>query len=528
MKAGSLQVRILGAVMLGLFCGALGLVLGGADSGADIVTSSAVDAKVRIHPSAGSVPAGEEISLRAEASRVRTAELRWSVDNLEGGSPSVGMIVGEGASVSYRAPASSGAHLIAAWPQGDEERRGSTVIQVTSSKASGESRGSAGPGETHPAATMERGGTKVNSNLGLGGQAGCVPAPASSLMFDVKEPKFGAVGDGRTNDTAAIQRAVNAAAGTGGTVRVPGGTYLIDAVTSILLKSNLTFSMAPDAVLKAIPNGATNYAILKVLNADHVNILGGVLLGDRAEHLGTEGEWGHGVMLNKAKHVFIEGVTVKECWGDGFDVLFSSDVTVCSVVADHNRRQGMSITSVDGMVVRNSVFSNTSGTLPEDGIDIEPNRGERVNDVLITGCTLSGNGGYGLEIGVPISHTGYSWITGVVADGNTCIRNGNRTLSTSGRAGIEISNTSGHRITRNVCTDNQGYGILLRNKADRLTVEGNTIRNNAEDGILQYLCRDNVITGNTVTGNGGRDIHASDSSGGRVEGNTVSAPQQQR
>ena len=52
-------------------------------------------------------------------------------------------------------------------------------------------------------------------------------------VFDVRA--FGARGDGRTKDTAAIQRAVDAAheAG-GGTVEVPAGTYLSG---SIFLKS---------------------------------------------------------------------------------------------------------------------------------------------------------------------------------------------------------------------------------------------------------------------------------------------------
>src|SRR5687768_8447630 len=59
---------------------------------------------------------------------------------------------------------------------------------------------------------------------------------ASSVFRNVRE--FGAKGDGKTLDTAAINRAIEAtAASGGGTVYFPAGTYLS---FSIRLKSNIT------------------------------------------------------------------------------------------------------------------------------------------------------------------------------------------------------------------------------------------------------------------------------------------------
>ncbi|MEG3185255.1 glycosyl hydrolase family 28-related protein, partial [Lysobacter erysipheiresistens] len=46
----------------------------------------------------------------------------------------------------------------------------------------------------------------------------------------------GARGNGRTDDTAAFQRAINALPSTGGTVVVPDGTYMIDAVRKVRLR----------------------------------------------------------------------------------------------------------------------------------------------------------------------------------------------------------------------------------------------------------------------------------------------------
>ena len=73
-------------------------------------------------------------------------------------------------------------------------------------------------------------------------------APALALAQTHDITQFGAVADGRTLNTAAIQRAIDecAAAG-GGEVRVPPGVFVTG---SLLLKSNLTLRLMPGAVLQ--------------------------------------------------------------------------------------------------------------------------------------------------------------------------------------------------------------------------------------------------------------------------------------
>ena len=44
------------------------------------------------------------------------------------------------------------------------------------------------------------------------------------------------------------------------------------------------------------------------------------------------------------------------------------------VTADNNRRQGLSIVEADGVLVTDSIFSNTHGTRPSAGIDLEPDQ----------------------------------------------------------------------------------------------------------------------------------------------------------
>ena len=81
--------------------------------------------------------------------------------------------------------------------------------------------------------------------------AGLPCGAAQAVPFhSVKD--YGAVGDGTTKDTAAIRKAISAAAGAGGgTVYFPAGQYLTG---SIHLQSNITLNLDAGAVLKFSQN----------------------------------------------------------------------------------------------------------------------------------------------------------------------------------------------------------------------------------------------------------------------------------
>ena len=161
---------------------------------------------------------------------------------------------------------------------------------------------------------------------------GCAEAPGSPLVINVKDQ--GAKGDGRTNDTAAIQLVIDEIAGTGGTVFVPNGTYMIEAVGEkrLTLKSDMTLKLSKGATLKAIPNNSEHYSVLAISGVSNVTVVGGTLEGERKEHRGKSGEWGMGIFIDRgAKHITISGVTSKNMWGDGFYVQGATDVKFCSV-----------------------------------------------------------------------------------------------------------------------------------------------------------------------------------------------------
>ena len=164
----------------------------------------------------------------------------------------------------------------------------------------------------------------------------------SPLVVNVRDK--GAKGDGRTDDTEAIQAAIDEVGGTGGTVLVPQGAYMVDAVKKkrrLALKSDMTLKLAKDAVLKAIANNSRKYSVLSISDVSNVTVVGGTLEGDRTEHKGKAGEAGMGIRIdNGAKRVTISGVTSRKMWGDGFYVEGAKDTKFCGVIADNNHRPG--------------------------------------------------------------------------------------------------------------------------------------------------------------------------------------------
>jgi hypothetical protein len=77
-------------------------------------------------------------------------------------------------------------------------------------------------------ALLTRGGSLVVgagvTGAAAGRYASAEPAPQVESVFDVR--RFGAAGDGRTDDTAAVQNALDSARATGGIVFFPAGIYL--------------------------------------------------------------------------------------------------------------------------------------------------------------------------------------------------------------------------------------------------------------------------------------------------------------
>jgi hypothetical protein len=307
--------------------------------------------------------------------------------------------------------------------------------------------------------------------------------PAGARAKDVVDVRaFGAKGDGKTDDTAAMQAALDA--GAGRTVVVPRGTYLVLADGhrdggrgGLVPRSGTRLVLAPDAVLKAKPTRSSDYIVVRLEGVSHVVIKGGTIQGDRDTHLGRDGEWGFGVGIFGASDVLLEDLTVRDCWGDGVFIeegqpgfsVMPRRITLRRVRATNNRRQGLSILGVEGLTVVDSIFERTAGTPPSAGVDIEPDgAGHRVSNVTFRNCIFRNNAGCGF---VASATTGDD-VAGLRVLGGTAAGNG--------WEGIMFNNTTGGGLVSGVAVRGNGAsGVFLRNAA-RVTIAGNVIEANSQ------------------------------------------------
>lgn len=85
----------------------------------------------------------------------------------------------------------------------------------------------------------------------------------------------------------------------------------------------------------------------------------------------------------------------------------SSDVRIENCILDHGRRQGISITSADSVTIRNCVITNVKGTAPEYAIDVEPNKDESVDNIVISDVDVNNcQGGFLVYGKAPNAHVG--------------------------------------------------------------------------------------------------------------------------
>jgi polygalacturonase len=147
--------------------------------------------------------------------------------------------------------------------------------------------------------------------------------PVSAADHDVRQ--YGAAGDGVAKDTAAIQRAIDAAARAGGgTVVLPAGRYLsgtlrLRSFVTLHLDNGATLLASPDAAdfepyeplsFTSVSDHETTYfrhALILGENVRNIAITGqGIVDGNRAKRGGPKT-----IAIKLCQHVAIRGITVQ-------------------------------------------------------------------------------------------------------------------------------------------------------------------------------------------------------------------------
>ncbi|MBN2447247.1 MAG: right-handed parallel beta-helix repeat-containing protein [Phycisphaerae bacterium] len=236
-------------------------------------------------------------------------------------------------------------------------------------------------------------------------------------------------------------------------------------IRPVQLRSDLTILFEPGVVVEAKAGEFRGIAdsLMTGRGVNHVTLrgYGATLRMRKADYAKSDykpSQWRHCLVFNNGStNITIEGLTLASSGGDGIYIGANSkthppcrNVVIRNVVCDDNFRQGISVTSVDGLLIENCILKNTSGSNPQAGIDIEPNLPHNIiRNVVVRNCQALDNAGSGLLVGV--SHLEAESQPVSILFENCLVRN-------SGMAGIRVKGkkVGGLLLFRNCTVENSG------------------------------------------------------------------------
>jgi hypothetical protein len=224
-----------------------------------------------------------------------------------------------------------------------------------------------------------------------------------------------------TDSTKALQNAINDPNADKIIVRNMGSPWLVSE--SISVKSNKTIVFAPGVTVQNIPGTfnpgpftgeGAGQSLFKALNVENVKFIGQGEGDNRAtlKMNREEQDFNHLIDIKGVKNYKVSGLKLTGAGGDGIHIAggsgktpiegvlpYSENGLITNIVADGNRRQGVSIDSANGLTLRDSTLINTNGTAPAAGIDLEPSYSyQSLQNVKIQDIDIRDNNGSGIQM----------------------------------------------------------------------------------------------------------------------------------
>lgn len=387
------------------------------------------------------------------------------------------------------------------------------------------------------------GGVVTAASLAGGSAAHAAPADGA-LATNVKDPAYGALGDGTTDDTAAIQAAIDATPN-GGICFFPPGAYLVQSALPAIVTGvsgvSLVGAGATVSMLK-VAAASTAQAVLNLTRRSDVTVQGlgfdGTASTPAVTAIYAAASGGQrGITIDRCRFAgFMSGQSMPTAaavyvW-TAFDVQVIDSAFIdcgraitldqpegpCRVSGNRISASGASTMATGIWVRRSSGFSTAGVVVSENqvfGARLDPGgvgadghgiAVYRCQDVRVLDNYSEGNGR-----GILISNGSF----GALVQGNTCVANNDAGIRVEpeiaskdisiGAGGTRRGVTVVGNVSRNNVSvgapsgANVGMGIAMSYAAGS-TVSGNVVHNNSGDGIVCDSDRVTIV-GNIVYDN---------------------------
>ncbi|MDB5013432.1 MAG: right-handed parallel beta-helix repeat-containing protein [Daejeonella sp.] len=212
----------------------------------------------------------------------------------------------------------------------------------------------------------------------------------------------GYVTDGSVDYTTYVQTALNKNAN----ITFPAFPILIND-TGLFLRSNQTITFLTGGEIRLAPSAKEVYNIIRISEVSNVTLINPVVIGDRNKHVGLTGEGGVGIGIRGSSNITLVNPNVRECWGDGIyigqarSIINSTNITIKNGYFKRNRRAGISIISVDGLLLDKAYAGYSDGVAPKCGLNFEPNNPScTMKNITVNNLTTAKNTGQGVQIGL--------------------------------------------------------------------------------------------------------------------------------
>lgn len=297
------------------------------------------------------------------------------------------------------------------------------------------------PTGTNAILDLRSGALAFSGNLAFGG-----PRPS----IDVTHPKYGAKGDGVTDDTAAFTAADAALPANGGRIIIPGGIYLLDQF--IPTKSNTWLQGAGNQATILRRRNGSNQDLIFAAPAIHKTRL---IISD----------------------LYIDGNKANNTSGHGINVSDWDVITLFNVQSNDNPGDGIRIGSV---VIQNvadvDIINSRAGNNNGNGLHLIQISGSKVYGGTYGPNGLSSDVTDNTGINVWIEGGGEPEIVAVVVDGGG---------GAIGRSNIQINQVSVFSILGCRIGFARANGILVTASAADGTIVGNVVHDSSQIGSGQ-------------------------------------------